>query len=322
MIRQHQPAEGPIMKEQNKNIRKIIAGEAGPKLLLLAGVHGDEYEPMMAAMELYRRLEGRLAKGTVTIITVANESAYSSGQRTGADGLDLARICPGNASGSRSEAAAALVSEQILAHDYLIDMHTGGALFDIYPLTGYLLHPDPRVLETQRRMAAAFNLPLIWGTDASPNGRTLSVARDAGIPAIYVEFGGGDAVRTAIVTSYVEGCLGVLKDLQMITADCIEPRPGCVYYRIEDPEPDGGFLQGKMLSEFDGIFLPEAAAGDRVIAGQQWGTVVDPLAHRKYPVVADRTGLVLFIRRSPRVKAGDSLGGILSINKDKNEEQS
>ncbi|WP_300600457.1 succinylglutamate desuccinylase/aspartoacylase family protein [Niabella sp.] len=307
------------MKEQNKNTRTIRAAKEGPKLLLIAGVHGDEYEPMMAAMELYGRLEGRLEKGTVTIATVANESAYCNGQRTGADGLDLARICPGNAVGSLSEAAAAALSEQIVAHDYLIDMHTGGALFDIYPLTGYLLHKDPAVLETQRRMAGAFNLPLIWGTDASPNGRTLSVARDAGIPAIYVEYGGGNKVSAAIVTAYVHGCLGVLRHLQMIATDGVEQPFNNVDYRVEDPEPDGGFLQGKMASEFDGIFLPEVRAGNRVEAGQLWGTIFDPLTHRQYPVVADRTGLVLFIRRSPRVKAGDSLGGILTINKDKNE---
>ncbi|MCD2422547.1 succinylglutamate desuccinylase/aspartoacylase family protein [Niabella pedocola] len=322
MIRQRQPAEGPIMKEQNKNIQTIGGVQQGPKLLLVAGVHGDEYEPMMAAMELCRILEGRLEKGTVTIVTVANETAYGNGQRTGADGLDLARICPGRASGSSSEAAAAALSERILACDYLVDMHTGGALFDIYPLTGYLLHPDPLVLETQRRMAAAFNLPLIWGTDAGPNGRTLSVARDAGIPAIYVEYGGGNGIGMPIVNTYIEGCLGVLEELGMIPAGLMKRKQCKVRYRIEDPEPDGGFLQGKMASEFDGIFLPDVATGNRVTAGQQWGTVIDPLQHRQYPVVADRTGLVLFIRKSPRVKAGDSLGGILSINHDNNEERS
>ncbi|MBO9592673.1 MAG: succinylglutamate desuccinylase/aspartoacylase family protein [Niabella sp.] len=322
MIRQRQPAEGPIMKEQYKNIYTISALQKGPRLLLVAGVHGDEYEPMLAAMELCGRLEGRLEKGTVTIVTVANETAYTHGQRTGTDGLDMARICPGNAAGSSSEAAAAALSEQIVAHDYLVDMHTGGALFDIYPLAGYLLHQDPAVLETQRRMAAAFNLPLIWGTDASPDGRTLSVARDAGIPAIYVEYGGGNTVSTTIVAAYVEGCLSVLRYLQMIAADGFEQQPDKIEYHVEDPAPDGGFLQGKMLSAFDGIFLPEVVPGQQVVTGQRWGTVADPLTHRQYPVVADRTGLVLFIRRSPRVKTGDSLGGILNINNDNNERQS
>ena len=40
-------------------------------------------------------------------------------------------------------------------------------------------------------MARAFNLPLIWGTDASLEGRSLSVARDAAVPAIYAEYLGG-----------------------------------------------------------------------------------------------------------------------------------
>jgi hypothetical protein len=35
-------------------------------------------------------------------------------------------------------------------------MHTGGKLFDIYPMAGYMLHPDHNVLEQQRAMAMAF----------------------------------------------------------------------------------------------------------------------------------------------------------------------
>ncbi len=54
-------------------------------------------------------------------------------------------------------------------------------------------------------MALAFNLPLVWGTDYRPNGRTLSVARDAKIPAIYLEFGGGTGFRTQVVDAYKAG---------------------------------------------------------------------------------------------------------------------
>src|SRR5690606_15795215 len=111
--------------------------------------------------------------------------------RTGPDGLDLARSCPGKEQGSLTEQVAREISTLIESVDYLIDMHTGGRMYEIYPLSGYMLHPDTEVLASQRTMARAFGLPIQWGTSPYLDGRTLSVARDAGVPAIYTEYGGG-----------------------------------------------------------------------------------------------------------------------------------
>ncbi|HAH45285.1 MAG TPA: succinylglutamate desuccinylase, partial [Planctomycetaceae bacterium] len=53
----------------------------------------------------------------------------------------------------------------------------------------YTLHSNPEILDMQRRMALALNLPVVWGTSAHLNGRSLSAARDLGVPAIYAEWG-------------------------------------------------------------------------------------------------------------------------------------
>ncbi|MCF3107698.1 M14 family metallopeptidase [Niabella sp. CC-SYL272] len=289
--------------------------EEGPHVLIIAGVHGDEYEPMITIMELHKRLVNALKKGRVTLICCANETAYLAGQRMGADGLDLARICPGTPAGTVSQQAAFGLSEQIRNCDYLVDLHTGGALFDLFPLSGYMLHADPKVLQVQRQMAAAFNLPLVWGTDAAPDGRTLSVARDAAIPAIYVEYGGGNVVQEPVIEAYTEGCLGVLDHLNMLREEAREERASKVVYTVEDATPDGGFLQGKMLSRFDGVFLPKVQPGSMIKKGDIWGVIYDPLFRRQWTVEADCAGLVLFVRRHPRVYPGDSLGGILLLDK-------
>ncbi|WP_223712498.1 succinylglutamate desuccinylase/aspartoacylase family protein [Niabella beijingensis] len=292
---------------------EIQSGHAGPHILIVAGVHGDEYEPMIAVMELRKLLEGSLSRGRVTLITIANVSAYQAGKRTGIDSLDLARTCPGNQDGSETEAAAFVLSGSIRECDYLIDMHTGGALFELFPLCGYMLHRNEEILETQRLMAAAFNLPLIWGTDAQPDGRTLSVARDEGIPAIYVEYGGGNNVDRSIIDACVKGCLGVLAHLNVLKEGVFKRGDREVLYRVEDDQPDSGFLQGKMRCAFDGIFIPGVKVGAMVEEGQEWGVVFDPVEQAVHPVFADASGLVLFIRKEPRVNKGASLGGILKI---------
>ena len=102
----------------------------------------------------------------------------------------------------------------IRSANYYIDLHSGGTRFRVLPLAGYTLHPDPKVLEAQRRMARAFGLPFIWGTDPKLDGRSLSVARDALVPAIYAEYHGGGGCDPAGVDAYVQGCLNVLADLE------------------------------------------------------------------------------------------------------------
>lgn len=292
------------------------SGQKGPHLLISAGVHGDEYEPILAARELVQRLPTLLTAGKVTIVPVVNPDAFHRGSRLGGDGLDLARICPGKADGTPSEKAAAMISEEIRQADYYIDMHTGGCAFRIYPLAGYMLHPSGNVLERQRQMARAFNLPLVWGTDHNAEGRTLSVARDAGVPAIYVEYGGGNAAEREAVGACIDGCIGVLRYLSMIKeADKTVSR---LRYMIEDDRPGSGHLQAHMPAPVEGIFVPEVAPGDPVTRGQLWGNIHDVPTGRHVEIRADSDGMALFLRTAALVRKGDSLGGILQLQEQTN----
>jgi hypothetical protein len=290
----------------------IDSGYEGPSVLITAGVHGDEHEPIIAANNLIGILSKQLKKGKVTIVPIVNTTAVANGSRYGSDGLDLARACPGNSQGSVTEVDAAKISELIMHSDYLIDMHTGGKLFDIYPLAGYMLHPDQNVLEQQRAMARAFGLPIIWGTDHAPNGRTLSVARDHNIPAIYVEYGGGIAARDEIVHAYTIGCVGVLKKLAMI--DTVQEIYRAPEHIVEDPTPQQGYLQAKMPSLAEGIFVPAVKLGQMIIAGDHWGVIHHLGTANQTNIFADISGMVLFLRVDARVNVGESLGGILPIN--------
>ncbi len=181
--------------------RTITGTQPGPHLLITGGVHGDEFEPMVAARRLLKELKPADLRGRVTIVPVVNELAFARGERTAEDGKDLARTCPGRDDGTVTEQIAAELSRLIRTADYYIDLHTAGTVLQLLPLSGYCLIGDEHVLGMQRRMARAFNLPIIWGTNARLDGRSLSVARDAKIPAIYVEHGGGGTCDSTRVRS-------------------------------------------------------------------------------------------------------------------------
>jgi predicted deacylase len=286
----------------------------GPHVLILAGVHGDEYEPIAAASRLLTILAGQVQQGKVTIAPVVNRPAFRRGARTGEDGLDLARSCPGKREGTTTEVIAWEVSGLIATSDYLIDLHTGGTFYSIDPLCGYMLHQSPEVLEKQRQMARAFNLKTVWGTSDKLNGRTLSVARDHNIPAIYTEYGGGGGFRSFVVEEYVQGCLNVLALLGltrgMATANAVQ-------YEVEDYRDESGHLQVMLAAEHEGLFEPEVNLGDFVKKGQTIGSLYDPVDGQRRSVCADQDGMVFMIRAVPSVLKGDSLGGILPVDKQK-----
>ena len=201
--------------------RTFQGSKSKPHLLITGGVHGDEFEPMQAVRQLIRHFETSLDlqnefHGRVTFIPVVNEGAFLNGHRTAEDSLDLARVCPGDPAGSITLLVAHELSRHILEADYYIDLHTGGTEFAVTPMSGYTLHSISQVLDCQRRMARAFNLPVIWGTAPTLQGRTLSVARDANIPAIYTEYLGSATSCVAGVEAYFEGCLNVMTELDML----------------------------------------------------------------------------------------------------------
>ena len=299
----------------NNNFTKSFRFDAktpGPHVLVTAGVHGDEFEPILAALELIEELPLKLISGHVTVVSMVNVSACSIGNRLGEDHLDVARICPGKAEGSVSEKSAFQISTLIQEADYLIDMHTGGGAFDIFPMAGYMLHSSPEILMKQQQLAQLYNVPVIWGTDDKPDGRTLSVARDVHVPAIYLEYGGGSGIRDKVVKTYKEGFINVLKFLNMVKGPAKIPSPESKFW-VEDSRPNSGYFQGKMPSPLDGIFVSEKVPGDQIKKGQRFGKIIDPFTGISTAILAGMDGVVLSVRVLVHVKRGDALGAILPI---------
>ncbi|MDG2256772.1 MAG: M14 family metallopeptidase [Opitutaceae bacterium] len=287
-----------------------IQGKAGdgPNLLITAGIHGDEYEGMVAIRKLIGSIDNNNLRGRLTLVPVVNESAFALRSRTGEDELDLARTCPGKDDGTTTERVAHELSQLIEDSDYYIDLHTGGSIMQVDPLVGYNLVSDSSILEIQQHMARAFGLPIIWGTSANLDGRSLSIARDAKVPAIYAEYLGGGECSHKGAQAYFEGCLNVMAALGIINPRPPSPPPDLV---VEDPRPSSGHMQICHPSPMDGYFEAAVTLGQTIKQGQKLGQVVDPPGTDTRPISADHSGRVIVLRSCPAVKEGDSLAVIL-----------
>lgn len=297
---------------------QLIGREDGPHLLITGGVHGDEFEPMRAIRQLASQINADSLHGRLTLVPVANEAAFLRGERTAEDELDLARTCPGNPGGSITERTAHALSELIRTADFYIDLHTGGRIMSVWPLVGYKLVPDDNVLEAQRRMARAFNLPVVWGTDYRLDGRTLSVARDANIPSIYAEYLGSGLCDAGGVDAYVEGCLNVLAELKMLdrAGDADRPAASRIRYEVEDDRENAGHMQIRNPSPQTGFFQPAVQLGQTISVGAVLGEVSDVLGERRTTVRSQEGGVVIVLRSFSRVFEGDALAVILETDFD------
>ncbi|GIT29852.1 MAG: hypothetical protein Ct9H300mP1_18980 [Planctomycetaceae bacterium] len=121
-------------------------------------------------------------------------------------------------------------------------------------------------------MARALNLPVIWGTCGNLDGRSLSVARDAGVPAIYTEYLGGGRCSPEGADAYFEGCLNVMGELGMISREQPESKVELV---IEDPRDGSGHMQLQNPSPITGQFTPAVVLGQRVGPGDVLGHVAN-----------------------------------------------
>jgi len=283
---------------------EITGTPEGPHLLVTGGVHGDEFESMAAIRRLANALTPGELNGRLTLVPVVNEAAFLNGNRTAADDLDLARVCPGDPDGSVTLRTAVALSALIESADYYIDLHSGGIVMDVWPMSGYGLSDDPGRLEIQRRMARAFNLPVIWGTCGNLDGRSLSVARDAGVPAIYTEYLGSGRCSPEGAAAYFEGCLNVMGELGMIEREQPESRVELV---IEDPRDGSGHMQLQNPSPITGQFTPTVELGQRVAAGEILGHVANVTGDDVREISCTQSGYVLAIRSYPRVHENDSL---------------
>lgn len=276
----------------------------GPRLSVIAGVHGCEYASMAAVRRWAPALAERPLRGTVTVVPVVNLSAFRARSAfvVPEDGKNLNRCFPGDPSGSAAQRLADAVFRQVIAGaDALVDMHAGDLVEALEPFAMYDGGPAESVA---RAMATAYGLGYVVRQAPGPGqtvaGSTSAAAAAAGIPAIIAEAGGCGLVEEAAVATHLRGLDGVLRCLEMIPSGAPGP-PAPVYLDsfIWPRTPQAGWWE------------PSVRPGDLVSAGQVLGTVSTldgGSVLETFTAPAD--GVILFLTSSPAVAADGLLLGL------------
>jgi hypothetical protein len=270
-------------------VNVLVGAQDGATLLMVAGVHGDEYEGITAQLELWESLQPEQVSGMVISVPVANPPAFRARQRRNPeDQVDMNRVFPGNQRGTITEQIAYRLYHDIaLRADFVLSMHGWVAGGLVVP---YVEYPrQSSVTETSRAAAIAFGLDYIEALDWNP-GLLVAVCTQAGIPAIEPEIGGLAYTILERRMLYIRGTLSLMRHLHLLPSTdpqtsaqevvrqmCFAPVGGVLHRHIE---LNGKIMQGNKLATItDFVGNPLAiieSPAEGIVAAQHLAAAINP----------------------------------------------
>jgi hypothetical protein len=278
----------------------------GPVLALMAGVHGYEFPPILAAQRLLDVIDPARLSGTVVLVRLAHVAAFEERvpYLDPYDRKNLNRVFPGRADGSQTERIAwALTTLVIHRSDVLVDLHSGDGAEWLEEFVGIYGGPLATRYETSRAVGLAFGLRNVirYSMDTREqidSGRSANRQAVAdGKATVLVEIGENGRRDTAFVEPIVNGVLNALRVLEMLDGAPIPARPDTRWF-------DG---TASVLATTSGIFTPVGNRGYEVRKGALIGTVSDYSGRLLEKIVSPVNGYAMYGLAGPPVRAGESV---------------
>jgi predicted deacylase len=285
-------------------ISVVHGATPGPVLALTAGVHGQEYTPVLALQRLLKTLDPKTLTGTVIMVHVSNMPSYLA--RTiyysPADGKNLNRVFPGKADGTLSERIAHVLTRDVIDRaTHVVDLHCGDGNESLRPYTYWITTGAPAVADAGKQMALAFGLDHIVidrerPLDAGASVYLSNTAVTRGKPALTIESGGLARTDEESIARIERGVAGLLRHLGM-RAD--GPPPVAQPVWIERSEV--------LRSGVTGIFYPAVERGHTVAAGTLIGRVTDFHGRVIEEIRAPFAGEILYVIGTPPISKGEPI---------------
>jgi predicted deacylase len=284
------PARLPLLAVRGRS--------TGPTALLVAGVHGDEFEGMAALPQLIAGLDPESMRGTVLALPVCNPFAFAAQDRCSPadlDGVNLARVFPGDPGGSpthRLAAALFALATRLLRPDGLFaDLHSAGTRYRYLTLAGFRDIPGPAraASEEAARHFGAGQFWRIWDQRGMFNAEMTR----AGIPTVGIEAPGQGGCHEGDVAIYVTGLRNLLGWRGILNV----PAPARNASAPRCPT--------ELTAPADGLFLTGRAVGEQVRKGDPIGRITDMFGALRATLTAPHDGQLWGLRTFGSIHAGD-----------------
>ena len=280
-------------------VELLVGAARRPCLALVAGVHGDEHDGILALHQVIKELDPDHLQGTLLIIPVANPFACAAGQRrTPEDDADLNRVFPGMADGSLTERLAELLCQSVLRQaDAVFSLHGAGTHGVLSPWIEFLDSPEP-VGRASYEMARTSGFADLIALPKLP-GRLLAAMGDLGVPLVEGEVGGRGTSTPSNVLFYKQRIYAVARHVGVLR-------------RAGGTRQDGASIRvwhlgPRVTAEADGFFLGEVVLRQAVRKGDRLGTIVGLRGDVATVVRAPQDGVIGGYREHVGVQRGQVL---------------
>lgn len=289
-------ADDPGLAKYEWPFFAIAGREAGPTVLITAGIHAAEYTGIEAATRLGRSLDPASVRGTILVLPLLNRPGFyeRSVYVNPEDNDNMNRVFPGDPQGTWSQRFAHHLLERIItACDSAIDLHAGDLVEDLVPFVIVRRTGNASLDEQIERMAFAYGAE--WAVASAPTGERpgslYAVAAERGVASMIAESGGRGLLVEADVARHVRGVTNVLRSIGALDGSPERVSPPTVVKAFE-----------WLRSPAEGVFHPRVVVGDRVRAGDVLGELHDLLGETLAEIRAPVGGVVLFTVTSPAIK--------------------
>ena len=291
----------------------VIANGDGPSVLLMAGIHGDEYEAQIALCRLIRELEPEHVQGRIIVMPATNLPAAMAGTRVSPiDDLNLNRCFPGDPDGRPTEQIAYYIDSVLLPLcDVWLDLHSGGGSLAYVPFVSVHRFADEALNARNLAALKSFGSPygIVWAFFDEPR-MAKGCAERHGLLYLGSELGGGGSVNPEGVRLAYEGSLRTLRHVNALSP--------AAPFRVPEPVPtrlmEVGGRDYFVYAPAPGLFEPVRALTDTVERGARLGFVhfVDDPSRAPIAVELGHEGMIICMRHPGRVERGDCLAHVVT----------
>ena len=276
--------EVPIIVERGK--------KAGPCILLIGGLHGDETNGVEIVRQIVAKGLNKPEIGTVICIPLLNVFGFINQTRAFPDGRDLNRVFPGSNTGSLASRFAFHLMNEVIPHvDFCIDYHTGGAQRFNYSQ----IRIDEGCDETFK-LAKIFASPYIVYSKSPERTFRKSITK-LGKKVLLFEGGKSLNLDKNVTKSGIQGAINVMHHIGVRN-----------FSSQISHEKSVVITSSKWIrAKHSGMFRSSVSAGQKVERGIKLGSISDPFGDFESSLKNSQGGYILNSNHSPIVNQGDAL---------------
>jgi len=275
----------------------VKGAKPGPRLLLTAGIHGDELSGIAVLHRLARDIDPARLSGTLVMVPGLNTPGLNNSTRSftprgGTGGDNMNRVMPGKDTPGSSLA-------DIYAHnlwhrlmrpnaDKMIDLHTQsrGTSYNLYVFAS----------SPEARSIAEAIAPDTIRLDPGQRGTVENEMVPDGVPAITLELGAPEVWDDAMIMRSHDGILRVLASMAMLPASAAPratTKPFVANNQVQVRSPHGGWVQ--LLVKLN----------DMVKKDQPVAMTADSFGRIRATLTAPVAGQIVSVSTDPRNDIGD-----------------